>query len=325
MKTRKRTYTSPIRLNSQRKNDAGSQKVQNELSSSSNDQVSLDFNSETKNLFRQTRYRFKRRRIRCFYPYEILFSDSIVYRQYSRYNSGFKYIVVVVDCFSKMAFAEAVKKLDEFSVALALERIFKRMPESPRYFCTDRGTEFLNSKVKDLMQRQGIIHYTMRGPHKASIAERFIRTLKTQLEKYFWQYKTRRWLDVFQRYISRYNSTYHRSIKMRPDEVTLDNRQKVFRTLFPEAIDRTFPRLSIGQKVRLVKYKSLIEKGYTRRWSLELYKIVGAESRNFVDFYKISDLEGNILPGSKYYWELNPVKQNARLRRQKRRLGNSKD
>ena len=128
------------------------------------------------------------------------------------------------------------------------------------------------------------------------------------MEKYFWQNKTRKWIDVYKKYIDLYNNSYHRSIKMKPSQVNLDNRQKVFQSLFPGTIDKTFPRLSVGQKVRLVKFKSTFEKGYTRRWTVELYKITRAESRGGVDYYRISDLDGNPVSGSKYYWELNPVK-----------------
>ena len=267
----------------------------------------MKFNKETQNLFKQTRHHFKRRKIRCFYPFEIIFSDSIVYRQYSNKNSGYKYIIVVVDCFTKMAYGEAVKKLDEFSASIALEKIMKKMPEIPRFFCTDRGTEFVNSKVGKLLEGLGIVHYQMRGTHKASIAERFIKTLKSKLEKYFWQNQTRKWIDVYQEYIKIYNNSYHRTIKMKPAQVNWDNRQKVFRSLFPDIIDKTFPRLKIGQIVRLIKFKSTFEKGYTRSWSIELYKITRAESRSGVDYYRIADLNGNLLSGTKYYWELNPV------------------
>ena len=327
MKTRRNEY--PLRSKDEKRNDRRHLKVSNlqttKVRSSLSNTRALNFSEETQNLFRQARYRFKRRRIRCYYPNEILFSDSIVYRQYGRQNSGFNYIVVVVDCFSKKAYGEAVKKLDEFNVTIALEKIFKRLPDLPRYFVTDRGTEFLNSKVRAMMERNGVIQYQMRGRHKASIAERFIRTLKSNLEKYFWQNRTKRWIDVFQAYIEKYNASYHRSIRMKPDEVNWDNRRRVFQALFPETIDKSFPRLPVGTKVRLIKFKHLLEKGYTRRWSLQIYTIIRSESRSGVDYYRIADLEGNIVPGSKYYWELNPIsnRSNARLRDKKRRMGNS--
>ena len=324
MKTRRRLYHSPEKRENVKNSKSVKKVIQKPISSIST-KPSLSFTDETKNLFRQTRYRFKRRKIRCFYPYEVLFADSIVYRTYWRQNSGFKYIVIVIDCFTKMAYAEAVKKLDEFSVTLALENIFKKLPDLPRYFCTDRGTEFMNAKVQNLMLRKGIIHYQMRGRHKAAIAERYIRTLKSNLEKYFWQNKTNRWLDVYQSYIRKYNSSYHRSIRMRPDQVNWENRQTVFRSLFPKTIGKRHPRIKTGTKVRLVKFKHVLEKGYTRRWSLQLFKVISSESRGGVDFYKIADLEGNILPGKKYYWEINPINKlkNARLRGEERRLGNS--
>ena len=208
-----------------------------------------------------------------------------------------------------MAYVEALKKLDEFSMAIALEKIFRRLPDMPKFFATDRGTEYLNSKVRELLNRNGIVQYQMRGRHKASIAERFIRTLKTNLEKYFWQNRTRKWIDVYQPFVDKYNKSYHRTIRMRPADVNMSNRRKVFYNMFPGSIDKTFPRLKIGTKVRLVKAKHVLEKGYTRRWSLQIFTVVKAESRDGVDYYRIADREGVLIPGAKYYWELNPLKR----------------
>ena len=73
---------------------------------------------------------------------------------------------------------------------------------------------------------------------------------------------------------------------------------------------RSKPRLQVGDKVRIAKLKTIFEKGYTRRWSIELYTIVSAKSRGGVDYYKVKDDNGNILPRQRYYFELNLVKRN---------------
>ena len=73
---------------------------------------------------------------------------------------------------------------------------------------------------------------------------------------------------------------------------------------------KTTPRLGIGDKVRILKTKTIFEKGYTRNWSLELYTIVTAKSRDGVDYYKIQDELGNVLPRQRYYFELNLVEPN---------------
>ena len=94
---------------------------------------------------------------------------------------------------------------------------------------------------------------------------------------------------------------------MSPDKVTEENRKQVFSNLYPKADYNSKPRLNKGDKVRLLRTKNLFEKGYTRSWTTELYTIIKTFSESGVDFYKIEDSSGNILPRKKYYWELNLV------------------
>ena len=225
-------------------------------------------------------------------------------------NGGYRYIMVFVCCFSKMAWAAPLKKKDGLTSVLAIENVLNKMETIPTNFVTDRGLEYYDQKVRKLFKRYGINHYSLSGPHKASIAERFIKTLKSKLEKYFWAKKTKRWVDVLDQFIDNYNSTYHRSIKMAPKSVDENNREKVFQTLFPDSKIKTIPRLKVGDRVRILHQKHIFEKGYTRSWSKEIYKVKTATSRNNVDTYTIEDLEGTTLPKSRYYWELNLVARN---------------
>ncbi len=98
---------------------------------------------------------------------------------------------------------------------------------------------------------------------------------------------------------------------MVPNDVNEDNRKQVFNTLFPKSHDKSEPRLKPGDRVRILREKNIFEKGYTRSWSLEIYKIASAYSEDGVDFYTIEDLEGNKLERTKYYWQLNLVSRNA--------------
>ena len=144
--------------------------------------------NETSSVFRQVRHKFPRRRIVAHFPFQIVMSDTINYRNIAGpKNKGFKYIMVVVDVFSKFAWAEPMKRLNDFESLAVLTRILDKMPEIPTNFITDLGKEYYNRKVYDLFRLYGINHYSLRGPHKASIAERFIRTLKSKIERYFYK------------------------------------------------------------------------------------------------------------------------------------------
>jgi hypothetical protein len=265
----------------------------------------------TNSLFRQVRHRYPRRRIKAYYPYNLMMFDTINYRNYATKNKNFKYINIGIDVFSKMAYAVPMKKMNQFDSTIAMESILNKLPEIPQNVITDLGTEYYNSKIKTLFDRFGINHYSIRGKHKACVAERFIRTLKGRLEKYFFENKTYNWIDVLDQFVTNYNNSYHRSIKMPPVDVNESNRTIVFKALYPKSMEHRRPRLNKGDKVRLLKDKNIFEKGYTRSWSLEIYKIEKTFSESTVDFYLISDSEGNNLPRKKYYWELNLVTRNA--------------
>ena len=268
--------------------------------------------NETSSLHKRIRRKFKRRKTITYYPYDICMADLAFYNDPSfvRANGGVKYILVFIDVFSKMCYVEPMKNKLGLTTFLAMENILKRLPVTPNHIITDVGTEFYNHYVQKLFKENGIVHYSLRGPHKASVAERMIQTLKGRLEKYFWKNKTKRYIDVLQQVINNYNKTPHRSIGMAPIKVNRSNQDAVFKKMYKNVENRTKPRLAIGDRVRIAKLKTIFEKGYTRRWSLEIYTIVSAKSRGGVDYYKVEDDSGNILPRQRYYYELNLVQRN---------------
>ncbi len=269
--------------------------------------------NESSSVFRQVRHKFPRRRIISRYPFQMIMSDTINYRLIERpYNRPYKYIMVAIDVFTKKAWAQPMKSMDQMDASVSMGKIIDQMPEIPQIIITDLGTEFYNKMMANLFNRLGVKHYSIRGKHKACVAERFIRTLKSRLQKYFWANNTTHWTNVLDNFIQNYNNTYHRSIKMSPNAVNEDNRAIVYKTLYPKSLETSKPRLSPGDRVRLIKEKKIFEKGYTRGWSTEIYQITKAFTQGTVDYYKVADLDGNTLPRTKYYWELNLVtKANA--------------
>ena len=258
-------------------------------------------------VFKKVRHNFPRRKVKSFFPYEVIMADTINYVSLARANKNFKYILIAVDVFSKKAFAHPMKSLKDFDSAIAIEDLFKSLKEVPRFFVTDRGVEFYNSKVQKVIDSYGVKHYSLTGRHKACNAERLIRTIKTRLERYFYRNKTYEWLTFIDQLVKNYNATYNRSIKMAPNNVNENNRNEVFETLYPKSTNIEPPRLNVGDRVRLLKSRNIFTKGYQRAWTEELYKINNSYTSDGIDYYQISDLENNILPRKRYFWELNLV------------------
>ena len=263
--------------------------------------------NETHSLHKAVRKRFPRRRIVTYYPGQIVQSDLIDMQKLSSKNSGFNFILVVIDCFSKKLWARAMKSKRGEETADSLRSIFLSMQYPVQSIIFDEGLEYLNIHCKNLFEELNIHYYHIRGKHKASSAERVNRTLKNAIWKYFTEQKRQRWVDVLPQLVSNYNMTYHNTIKMRPNDVTWHNRKQVFKTMFPKIRNIVKCRLRVGQRVRVALNKDIFAKGYTVNWSKDIFTIVKAFQKNGVCWYRLADDENKIYPKGKYFHQLNPI------------------
>ena len=94
---------------------------------------------------------------------------------------------------------------------------------------------------------------------------------------------------------------------MAPSKVSDDNAKTVFKRMFPDINLVAKPRLRKEDIVRVLKEKSIFDKGYTQNWSDEVFKVKEIHQAAGRVWYKISTIDGILLPGIKYYWELNLV------------------
>ena len=263
--------------------------------------------NETASLHRPKRKKFPRRRIVTRYPGNILQSDLIDMQKYGTKNSNFNFILVVIDCFTKKVWARPLKNKKGETTAEALRSIFESMDYPIQSLIFDEGLEYLNKYVENLLQEFNIHSYHIKTILKASSAERFNRTLKEKIWKYFTLTGRNRWVDILDELIETYNNTYHNSIKMTPNEVNMKNRRKVFKTLFPKYGFKFNCRLKVGDRVRVALFKQDFSKGFTQNWSRDIFKIVRAFQSNGICWYRIKDRDGAIYPKYKYFFELNKV------------------
>ncbi|KAJ8018950.1 hypothetical protein HOLleu_42760 [Holothuria leucospilota] len=110
--------------------------------------------------------------------------------------------------------------------------------------------------------------------------------------KYFTYRNTLKYIDILPNLVKGYNHSYHRSIKMCPVEVTKDNENQVWRTLYRPGINiKASFKYKVGDKVRISKTKLKFEKGYLPNWSEEIFTIVKRKAKP-VPVYKLSDWGG---------------------------------
>ena len=146
-------------------------------------------------------------------------------RAIKSYNNNYTFILVVIDVLSKYAWVELLREKSCTNIVSAFQRIFSRSNNRiPVILQTDKGKEFVGSKFQNFLKDKGIIFRTARSPDvKAAVAERFNRTLKERLWRYFAQFNTKKYVDVLQDIVKSYNNTQHFSTKMCPSHVNLRN------------------------------------------------------------------------------------------------------
>ena len=178
-------------------------------------------------LHRVTNKKFLRRRVLVPKPGIIASCDLADLSSLSRYNNGYKYILVFVDVFSRFAQCVPLKRKDANSVHDALNKILNSgyFNNSER-LNSDEGREFYNENVNKLLTSKDIILYSVSSREiKAAIAERFISTLKGKLFRYMTHQNTKKYIHILPDIIKSYNLTQHRGLdgNHAPTEITSAN------------------------------------------------------------------------------------------------------
>lgn len=236
-------------------------------------------------------------------------ADLIDMLAISNVNSGNKYILVVIDTFSKFAWAYALKQKNQETVASAFQNLLKQ-GRIPKNLQTDLGTEFYNIKFNNLMKTYKINHYSTYTTKKAAIAERFIRTLKSKLYKQFSLKGNYRWYDgTLEDVLNDYNNSYHRTIACSPANVNKHNKNIILRR-YEKACKSSLSnthKYKVNEFVRISKHKGIFEKGYTPNWSTEIFRIKKVQNTSPVT-YLLEDSRKQPILGAFYKEELQLTK-----------------
>lgn len=256
-------------------------------------------------LHKPIKKKFERRKTIVGGMREQLQVDLIDAKLLKQENDGFCYIVTAIDVFSKKAWAIPIKYKSGTEVAEALNKILRQYPVNACQ--TDKGSEFYNAKVKAVFDRYDINHFSTRDDTmKASIVERWNKTLQNAMYRWFTRIGNRRYIDVLQDLVDAYNDRFHRSIGMTPNQVTYENQEDVWLKLYPPRVLKHKPRLKVGDHIRISKLRMSFERGYTPNWSYEIFKINKVLNTDPIT-YEIKDAGGEAVEGCFYEEELQKV------------------
>lgn len=255
-------------------------------------------------IHRNARRNFLRRRTIVKGYGDLWQSDLAEMQQYAKYNIGYRYILIVIDCYSKFVWAIPLKNKSGITVTRAFLAVLKDSGYSPKNLQTDQGTEYFNKEFTQVMKKYNINHYHTFSTKKAAMAERVIRTLKSWLFKEFSVRGKYKWVDIFPEILLKYNNTIHSSTKMKPVDVLPTT---IINSAVKKKITLKIPKFSVGDVVRISKYKTIFEKSYTGNFTTELFTVVKVND-TYPITYNLKDAKNQPIRGCFYELELLKTK-----------------
>ena len=279
--------------------------------------------SITYTLHYQRRHNFPRNPIIVNHIHELHQADlcDMSEERFVSKNEGYKFLLTVIDVFSKQARVEAMKSKHAIEVCRAFERIYKDWI-IPTHLQTDQGSEF-KGVFKKYCELKGINHYTSRNQTvKCAVVERFNRTLKSRLFKFVTSQGDERYIDRLHDIVNAYNSTWHRSIKTKPINVTYENEREIFNNLYGFKSERAYllrakksSEIIVGDKVRIKHPKETFIRGFLPNWRDMVFTVISKHAVGGSEpFFKIQDEQGKLLRPRFYRYELQKVSQIPKFR-----------
>jgi hypothetical protein len=265
---------------------------------------------------------FKRRRVivqGIDYQWEADLADL---QNLSEYNDGIKYLLVIIDVFSRFLWVRPLKDKKAQTIIDAFKDVLKGS-RHPKAIRTDKGSEFYNRYLKRFLSERGIkIFYTF-NETKANFAERYIQTLKKRMYRYFTHTQKRKYVNILQDLVMSINETPNRSLNGRTpasvnpeneSEVRLDSYLVRRKTQKRKSIvkksskrKRTAYTFKVGDQVRISHLRHLFQRDYDQTFTEEIFIV----SRRFVSqgipIYKLKDMMNEPIQGSFYASELQKV------------------
>ena len=271
-------------------------------------------------LHKTTRKKFPRRKMVAPRPGVIATCDLADVGELSRYNNGVKYLLVCVDIFSRYAKVLPLKRKNAPTLLKSLKKILESEEfSSISRIHTDKGGEFYNKVLDAYLKSRNIKLYSVSSYEiKASLAERFIKTLKNKIYRYLTNNNTHKYLPVLDDIVQSYNTGNHRSLGgvLTPEKVHRFDKEEDIKRLFSYMYKKTSPKvnihsstLPIGSNVRLSGHlrNSIFNRGFKKQNTLEIFTVEKVDKTQQPPIYFLKDLNGDPIEGIFYREELTPT------------------
>ena len=210
-------------------------------------------------------------------------------------------ILNIVDVYSRYAWSFVLPDKKGKTIAEA----FKTFKTTPQNLWVDEGSEFYNKDFEAWCRDKNVNMYHTYSGLKSVFVERFNRTMKEYFYKKFTHHQTSDFRHYQEQFLKEYNHTVHSSTEQTPDDVYYHGKIPITKV---KTISTKKPKFHVGEYVRVSKVKNLFEKGYTARWSSEVFEIAKINTNQHPFVYELKDLKGEDITGIFYEQEIQRTK-----------------
>jgi transposase InsO family protein len=238
--------------------------------------------------------------------------DLVDMRNVSKYNKGYTFLLNVIDTFSKFAWSVPIKNKKGITIVNALRKILDTTQVLPHTIQSDKGKEFLNVHVQSFLKRKGIHFHTSHNPQiKCAIIERYNRTQRNRMFRYFTARNSYTYIDILQDLVLGYNNSVHSTIGMSPSQVTPADVNTIWRRMQKkkEKIKKGKVKFHVGDSVRITKDKGVFGRGYEETFTHEIFTVAKVIERLPQPVYELIDDKNEPIIGQFYNYELVRVQR----------------
>ena len=188
-------------------------------------------------------------------------------------NRGYRYVLVVIDNFSKLGWTVPLKNKNAQTIKDSFENVLTSSNRKPNLIESDRGKEFYKKIFQDFLKKNNIKIYSRNSSYGAVFAERFNRTNRDLLKKPVFEKCDGNWIDFLQTITKQYNNRIHSSTKLTPIQASLKkNERYVYKNLL-DKLNKVKAKFQINDLVRTLDLRKKFSKSDATNWSYKLYKI----------------------------------------------------
>ncbi|GFQ81655.1 putative uncharacterized transposon-derived protein F54H12.3 [Trichonephila clavata] len=219
----------------------------------------------------------------------------------SRYNKVSLYLTII-DVLSRYLRAFPIKDKKAKTIAQVFTKIFKKI--KPTNLQTDKGTEFYNREVRNLLKKHKIHHYSTKSETKCAIFERAHRTLRERLYRVFSHRNSYKYY-ILPELVDSYNHSIHSAHGFEPAKVTTADEPELYKRLYHSSSNPQF-RFAVNDTVRVTKARDIFRKGYMPGWTEEIFRIY-KRYPTIPPTYVLQDFNSKEIEGRFYNEELQKI------------------